>query len=313
MSRHWTIKQAPRMDGRLALVTGATGGLGYQTALGLAKRGARVMLAGRNPDKGLAALTRLQNDVPGANASFRLLDVASLESIATFAHNLAAETDALDVLVNNAGVMGTPHRLETRDGFELQFGTNFLGPFALTARLRPLLCAPRHGGRVVTVASLAALTGQIVFDDLQARRRYAPFRAYRQSKLADLILALELDRQARTHGWNLHSIAAHPGWSMTDIATSRLNNEQGLHERMTRFGAVWAFRLMGQSAVEGALPIEFAAMAPEARDGGYYGPGGWGERRGPVTEAFVPPAARDLTIARRLWQAAERLTGTSLS
>ncbi|WEQ53031.1 oxidoreductase [Komagataeibacter oboediens] len=313
MTRHWTIRQAPRMDGRLALVTGATGGLGYQTALGLASRGARVILTGRNPDKGLAALTRLQLDAPGADATFRLLDVSSLESIATFAHALAGETDRLDVLVNNAGVMGTPHRMETRDGFEMQFGTNFLGPFALTARLRPLLCAVPHGGRVVTVASLAALTGQIVFDDLQARRRYAPFRAYRQSKLADLILALELDRQARTHGWPLHSIAAHPGWARTDIATSRLDTEQGLQERLTRIGAVWAFRLMGQSAAHGALPIEFAAMAPEARDGGYYGPSGQGERRGHVTDAFVPPAARDLTIARRLWQVAERLTGTSLS
>ena len=313
MTRHWTIEQAPRMDGRLALVTGATGGLGYETALGLASRGATVMLAGRNPEKGMAALARLQGDVPGAKASFRLLDVASLSAIATFAHELAQETDRLDVLVNNAGVMGTPHRLETRDGFELQFGTNFLGPFALTARLRSLLCAAPQGGRVVTVASLAALDGHIVFDDLQGRRRYAPFRAYRQSKLADLILALELDRQARTHNWNLHSIAAHPGWAMTDISTSRLSSKQGLQEKLTRLGAVWAFRLMGQSAAHGALPIEFAAMAPEARDGGYYGPDGRGERRGHVSEAFIPPAARDLGVARRLWQVAERLTGTSLS
>ncbi|RFD18806.1 SDR family NAD(P)-dependent oxidoreductase [Komagataeibacter melaceti] len=313
MSRHWTLQQAPRMDGRLALVTGATGGLGYQTALGLAARGARVMLTGRNVEKGLDALARLQHDQPGADASFRVLDVASLESIATFAHELAQETDRLDVLVNNAGVMGTPHRLETRDGFELQFGTNFLGPFALTARLRPLVCAADGGGRVVTVASLAALKGQIVFDDLQGRRRYAPFRAYGQSKLADLILALELDRQARAHGWPLHSIAAHPGWARTDIATSRLTSRQGLQERLTRVGAVWAFRFMGQSAAHGALPIEFAAMAPEARDGGYYGPDGPGERRGHVAEAWIPPAATNLTTARRLWQVAERLTGTALS
>ncbi|MFT9164717.1 MAG: oxidoreductase [Komagataeibacter saccharivorans] len=313
MTRHWTVKQAPRLDGHLALVTGATGGLGYQTALGLASRGARVMLAGRNPEKGFAALARMQNEVPGTDASFRLVDMASLDSIASFAHDLAQETDRLDILVNNAGVMGTPRRLETADGFELQFGTNFLGPFALTARLRTLLCAAPQGGRVVTVASLAALSGRIVFDDLQARRRYAPFRAYNQSKLADLIFALELDRQARTHNWPLHSIAAHPGWSMTDIAASRLGTKQGLQERLTRLGAIWAFRLMGQSAADGALPIEFAAMAAEARDGGYYGPDGWGERRGHVAEAIIPPAARDLAIARRLWAVAERLTGTALS
>ncbi|MBY4638776.1 SDR family oxidoreductase [Gluconacetobacter entanii] len=313
MTVHWDITQAPSLKGKVAVVTGATGGLGYATARGLVSRGAEVILAGRNPAKGAAALERLRTDCPDGAVDFMTLDLASLQSIADFTQNLSGRTGTVDILVNNAGVMGPPKRQETIDGFELQFGTNYLGPFALTARLRPLLCAGKAGARVVTVASLAALSGKLVFDDLQARHHYTPFGAYRQSKLADLILALELDRQARQHGWPIHSIAAHPGWAMTDIAVSRSSNPQGLRERLLRRATLVAFTLFGQSADHGALPILFAATAPQARDGGYYGPDGWGERRGNVTEAIVPPAARDLQLAQRLWQVSERLTGTALS
>ncbi|RBM05792.1 SDR family oxidoreductase [Novacetimonas cocois] len=313
MTAHWDITQAPRLVGRVAVVTGATGGLGYATARGLMSRGAQVILAGRNPAKGAAALERLRADCPDGVADFMMLDLASLQSIADFVQNLSGRTGSVDILVNNAGVMGTPRRQETVDRFEMQFGTNYLGPFALTARLRPLLCAGRDGARVVTVASLAALSGRIMFDDLQARHHYTPFTAYRQSKLADLILALELDRQARQHGWPIHSIAAHPGWALTDIAVSRSPIPQGLRERLLRRATLVAFTLFGQSAEHGALPILFAATAPQARDGGYYGPDGWGERRGNVTEAHMPPAACDLQLAQRLWQVSERLTGTVLS
>ncbi|GBQ32555.1 SDR family oxidoreductase [Gluconacetobacter azotocaptans] len=309
----WTIDRAPDLTGRVAVVTGATGGLGYETACGLAEKGATVILAGRNPDRGAAALARLQGRVAKARARFMPLDLASLTSVAAFARDLADQVSSLDILVNNAGLMGAPIRQETADRFELQFGTNYLGHFALTARLRPLLVRASGGGRVVSVASLAAWRGRVVFDDLQSRHRYTPFGAYQQSKLANLIFALELDRRAQSAGWALHSIAAHPGWSLTDIAVSRSDAPQGVAERLMRRLTHTAFRLLGQSAEAGARPILFAAAGAEASDGGYYGPSGRGERRGRVAAARVPPQARNLPTARRLWEVSERLTGVALS
>ncbi|MBB2155257.1 SDR family oxidoreductase [Gluconacetobacter diazotrophicus] len=314
----WTIDRAPDLTGRVAVVTGATGGLGYETACGLASRGATVILTGRNADRGAAALAGLRTRVADARAEFMVLDLASLRSIADFAGDLTERLKgqgpgAVDILVNNAGVMAPPRRQETEDGFELQFGTNYLGHFALTGRLRPLLVRAPGGTRVVTVASLAARQGHITFDDLQARHRYSPFGAYQQSKLANLIFALELDRLAQSGGWKLHSIAAHPGWSQTDLAISRSAARQGVAERLLRCLTEVAFRTLGQSAAAGARPILFAAAGAEAVDGGYYGPGGRGERRGRVTDARVPAQARNLPVARRLWAVSERLTGVALS
>jgi NAD(P)-dependent dehydrogenase (short-subunit alcohol dehydrogenase family) len=314
----WTIDRAPDLTGRVAVVTGATGGLGYETACGLASRGATVILAGRNPDRGAAALAGLRTRVEGARAEFMTLDLASLRSIADFTRDLTGwlggqESGAIDILVNNAGLMALPRRQETEDGFEMQLGTNYLGHFALTGRLRPLLFRAAGGGRVVTVASLAARKGRLTFDDLQARHRYSPFGVYQQSKLANLIFALELDRRAQSGGWPLHSIAAHPGWSLTDIATSRSSAPQGALERILRRLTHLAFLTMGQSAEAGARPILFAAAGAEAVDGGYYGPSGRGERRGRVTDARIPAQARNLPAARRLWDVSERLTGVALS
>lgn len=309
----WTIDRVPDLTGRTAIVTGATGGLGYEVARGLASRGATVLLAGRDPARGARALESLRERVPDARADFMPLDLASLRSVVDFARTLAERTDMLDILVNNAGVMASPRRQETADGFELQFGTNYLGHFALTAHLRPLLLRAGGGGRVVSVASLAAWQGRIVFDDLQSRHRYTPFSAYQQSKLANLIFALELNRVAQSAGWRLHSVAAHPGWARTDIAVSRSSVPQGIAERLMRRLVHVAFRYLGQSAEAGARPILFGAAAPEARDGGYYGPGGRGERRGRVTEAHIPPQALSLSVARRLWSVSERLTGVALS
>ncbi|AOX20793.1 SDR family oxidoreductase [Kozakia baliensis] len=310
-SRPWRLNAMPRLDGKTAVVTGATGGLGFETACGLAERGAETILAGRHAEKGHAALARLQQRVPHAQARFAGLDLASLASVSRFAESF--EGEKLDLLVNNAGVMAPAKRLTTQDGYELQFGTNHLGHFALTGRLLPALA--RGAGEVVTVASLAAWKGKMPFDDLNASHRYRPFSSYRQSKLANLLFALELDRLAKLKDWPIHSRAAHPGWAMSDIITNSANLGAGKSplQRIMRSaqehigGSV--FRLFGQSVAEGAEPILYAALSPQALDGGYYGPQGGGERRGPPGPAPIPPSASSPELAKRLWQVSERMTG----
>ena len=211
----WTADDIASQEGRRALITG-TGGLGYETALALARAGARVVLAGRNPKKGSDAVGAIKQAVPGASVQFRQVDLASLASVAAFAAAVAEDQDGLDLLVNNAGVMAPPNRLETSDGFELQFGTNYLAHFALTARLLPLLRRGRDP-RVVTLGSVAARDGAINFDDLQAERDYRPMPVYSQSKLACLMFALELSRCSQASGWGVYSLAAHPGIARTDL------------------------------------------------------------------------------------------------
>ncbi|NSL93184.1 SDR family oxidoreductase [Acetobacter syzygii] len=309
----WLVKNTqPALNGRVALVTGANSGLGFETALGLAYRGARLILPVRNPEKGQNALARLQAACPQVDATLLPLNLASLRSIATCAKAVAALTDRLDIQINNAGIMAPTRRMETEDGFELQFGVNHLGHFALSAHLRPLLEAANEGGVLVTVASLAAGKNTIHFNDLQSRHRYSPFGAYQQSKLANLLFAQELARRAGEQGWNIHSRAAHPGWAATSIVAngqaSTLPKPLGLIEQ-TLGGAV--LRLMGQSAAGGAEPLLYATLSPQARDGDYYGPQGQGERRGPPGPALVPPTARKSSLAARLWDASERLTGTA--
>ena len=303
----WTIDQAPRLSGRTAVVTGASGGLGYETALGLAARGATVILAVRNAGKGEAAIARIRKAVPDAALRLQPLDLADLAGVTRFADSLEAAGTALDILVNNAGVMAYPTRRVTRDGFEEQFGTNYLGHFALTGRLLPaLLRAP--GCRVVSLASLAHVQGRITLDDLQTERPYDAWKAYRQSKLAMLIFARELQRRADLHHWPLRSVAAHPGWAVTDIISNGPGQGHG-GLRTTLMNL--AFRALGQSAAAGALPILYAAMAPDAAPGGYYGPIGRGERSGAVGPSRVMPQARDEDVARRLWEISEQLTGVS--
>ena len=285
-----------------SVVTGATGGLGFETALGLARAGRRVVLTGRDPAKGAAALARLHEAVPGADARFELLDMASLASVAAFAERAAA-LGPIEVLVNNAGVMALPHRELTVDGFERQFGTNYLGHFALTGRLLPLLA---DGARVVSVSSLAHRSGAIAFDNLQGERGYDPWRAYQQSKLAMLMFARALQHRATEAGWTLRSVAAHPGWSATRIILNGLGQGRpSLRDRILQRG----FNLLGQSAAAGARPILFAATAPDAGPGAYYGPGGWGEIKGAPAPARVMPQAADAQAARRLWEVSEALTG----
>ena len=305
--RNWTLIDAPALDGKVAIVTGATGGIGYETALGLARRGAVTIVAGRNRAKGAQAVTRIQREVPAAKVRFELLDLASLASVADFANGVtAAQGGAIDILVNNAGVMGYPARQRTADGFERQIGVNYFGHFALTARLKDALCAARGGGRVVNVASLAHRRATLNLDDLQSERSYSPLRAYGQSKLANLIFSLELQRRAEQNGWPLRSIAAHPGWARTDIVGSGIGGGQpNLKAWLIGFG----FGLVAQSAREGALPSLYAATAPEAAGGAYYGPSGPGETRGSPGLARVFPQALDTAASSRLWALSEKLTG----
>src|ERR1700681_4587422 len=296
--------EIPSQLGRTAVVTGATGGLGYETALALAKAGSEVILTGRDDRKGRSVIEKISHDVTGAKMSYEHLDLASLASVADFAQRMHAR-QALDMLINNAGVMALPRRQTTADGFEMQFGTNYLGHFALTARLMPLL-RRASGPRVVNVSSLAHRTGFIDFDDLQGARVYSPWKAYGQSKLAMLMFALELQRRSDATGWNLTSNAAHPGFARTCLFAGRTG---GLLSLASDFAAPF----FGQSAADGARPILFTATSPEAGAGAYYGPGGIGELRGAPAVALIMPQARDAAAAARLWDVSEKLTGTSFA
>jgi NAD(P)-dependent dehydrogenase (short-subunit alcohol dehydrogenase family) len=298
-------------QGRLAVITGATGGLGYETALALAGAGAGVVLTGRDPAKGAAALAHIRAAQPGADIRYDTLDLASLASIQDFAERFKRQYSALDILVNNGGVMAPPTRQVTADGFELQFGTNYLSHFALTAQLLPVLMQARCA-RVVNLSSMAHRFGAgIRFDDLNWERGYRAFAAYGQSKLAMLMLTFELQRRSDAHGWGLLSLAAHPGLA----ATALLRNGQraggkGQAGWIETFSD-WLPPVLSQSASDGALPTLFAATSPSATKAGYYGPAGFMELKGPVGEATVAPRARDQAVAARLWAVSETLTGVS--
>ncbi|WP_061931873.1 SDR family oxidoreductase [Aureimonas sp. AU22] len=301
MSNHWTARNMPSQRGTTAVVTG-TGGLGFETALALARAEADVIVAGRNPAKGSDAVTRILRIVPDAKVSFEPLDLGDLASVARFGRRLSDSRDSIDVLINNAGVMTPPHRQTTSDGFELQFGTNYLGHFALTSHLLPLL---RKGSdpRVVSLSSVAARSGRIDFADLQAERSYKPMAVYAQSKLACLMFALELQRRSDEAGWGIASIAAHPGVSRTDL----LHNAPGRRSPQGIVRSLLPF--LFQPAAQGALPTLFAATATEVRGGGYYGPHRLAETRGYPTEAKLPTAALAAHVGKRLWDVSEDLIG----
>lgn len=294
--------EIPSQLGKTVVVTGATGGLGYETALALAKAGAEVILTGRDDRKGQSAIEKISREVTSAKLSYQRLDLASLASVADFAQRMQA-LPSLDLLINNAGIMALPRRQTTADGFEMQFGTNHLGHFALTARLMPLL-RRASGPIVVSVSSLAHRTGFIDFADLQGARVYSPWKAYGQSKLATLMFALELQRRSDAAGWNLISNAAHPGFARTNLFAG---GPGGLISLATDFAAP----LFGHSAADGARPILFAATNPNAKPGAYYGPGGMGELRGAPAPALIMPQARDAATAAKLWDVSEKLTGAS--
>ncbi|MFS2108612.1 SDR family oxidoreductase [Sphingomonas sp. Sphisp140] len=297
--RKWTAADIPPQDGRTAVVTG-TGGLGFETALALARAGAKTIIAGRNLAKGADAAARISAELPSAHVRFELLDLASLASVAAFAARLADREEKLDLLINNAGVMVPPRREVTKDGFELQFGTNYLGHFALTQLLLPQL---RRAGdaRVVSLSSVAARSGGIDLDDLNAEKSYRPMPAYSQSKLACLMFGLELQRRSIAGGWGVKSIIAHPGVARTDL----LHNAPGRWSGMGLARTLLWF--LFQPAPQGALPTLFAATSADAEPGGYYGPDALGETRGYPAPARIPPAALDRTAARALWETSDKL------
>jgi NAD(P)-dependent dehydrogenase (short-subunit alcohol dehydrogenase family) len=301
---HWTAKDIPSQSGRRVIITGANSGIGFQAALELARRGAEVILPARTEAKSIDAIGRIRDQAPNAKLVPAVLDLASLASIRAFAGFYGEHFPgrSLDLHINNAGVMALPRRELTVDGFERQFATNVLGPFALTAQLFAHL-KPQPGTRVVSLASIAARRGKIDFDNLQAERRYSAFGAYAQTKLADLIFALELQRRLSAAGSPIISTCAHPG-----IATTNLTAGMG---GLGKLLGPWLTGLVGQTSAQGALPTLFAATADEVSPGGYYGPNGSREIKGYPTPAKIPSTAIDLAIAERLWTTAERLTGVT--
>ena len=303
MSDKWTAADVPAQTGRRAIVTGANSGLGFETALALAAHGADVTLAVRDTAKGEAAVEQIRARAPQASLEVRRLDLADLASIDEFAWLWReAHPEGLDLLINNAGIMAIPRR-ETADGFEMQLGTNHLGHFALTGRL---LEAIRPDGRIVTVSSQAHRMGRMDFDDLMGERKYGAWRAYGQSKLANLLFMRGLAERLERAGSTVASVAAHPGYASTHL--------QAVGPEMR--GQGWMTKVMGgvnkvlaQSAAMGALPTLYAATYPAIRSGDYVGPDGLGEQRGHPRLVGMTESARDDAAANRLWTVSEDLTG----
>jgi NAD(P)-dependent dehydrogenase (short-subunit alcohol dehydrogenase family) len=289
MLRGWGTSDIPRLDGKTAVVTGANSGIGYFTALELARAGAEVVIGCRDPKRGEEALRSLR-ERSGGKVELVALNLASLASVRAFADEVRRLHPRLDLLVNNAGIMAPPRRELTADGFEAQFGTNHLGHFALTGLLWPALRAS-PAARVVTVSSGMAWLGCLDVDDLQSERRYSPMRTYSASKLANLMFMLELHRRAG--GPALRSVAAHPGGATTNLQK----------HAFTR-----SMKLIGQPAEDGALPSLRAATAEDVASGEYYGPRVLLMRGAPI-RAWIPPQAHNEAIAKRLWLRSEELTG----
>jgi NAD(P)-dependent dehydrogenase (short-subunit alcohol dehydrogenase family) len=308
-SAAWCEKNLPKLAGKTALVTGAASGLGYETAAGLALKGAQVILADINIEGGRAAADRLRQQQPGAQVTFRAIDLANLASVRGFANDLAGKGGAIDILVNNAGILPPLQRRQTVDGFELKLGINVLGHFALTGLLLPAL-SKSPSARVVWVSSLVHRHASINFDDLNAERDYAPQRAYNQAKLACLMLALELQARAQAKNLPLSSLAAHPGVAKTPLGESRKGQARtGVADYLTD-AAFWiAMNLFSQPQDRGALPILQAAASTTARGGEFYGPDGIAEMRGLPTRVQPSAPALDASLRQRLWADCERLTG----
>jgi NAD(P)-dependent dehydrogenase (short-subunit alcohol dehydrogenase family) len=302
MSTKWTAADIPDQSGRVAVITGANTGLGYWTAEMLADKGAHVVLAVRNLDKGKDAVDRITAKSPKADVALQQLDLTSLDEIRKSAEELKAAHERIDLLINNAGVMYTD-KATTKDGFELQFGTNHLGHFAFTGLLLDRLL-PVQGSRVVTVSSIGhRIIAKIHFDDLQSERGYNRIAAYGQSKLANLMFTYELQRRLAAKGAPTVALAAHPGGSDTELT----RNIPRLLKPVV--DVVWP--MFSQSAEMGALPTVRAATDPSAQGGQYYGPDGIGEQRGYPKVVKSSKQSHDETRQRRLWQVSEELTGVT--
>ncbi|MEV0374752.1 oxidoreductase [Streptomyces sp. NPDC050636] len=299
----WNTSHIPDQTGRSAVITGANSGIGYVTARELARRGARVLLACRNEARGVAALGRLRSEVPTAEAEFRQLDLADLSSVRDFAAALDDfDGDRLDLLINNAGVMALPYRTTT-DGFEMQFGTNHLGHFALTGLLLPKLLAT-PGARVVTVSSMMHAIADVDLEDLNSVRKYGRWMAYGRSKSANLLFVHELSRRLAAAGSQVVAAASHPGYAATNLQTTGARMEgRRSAERVMEIGN----RLIAQSAEGGALGTLCAATAPHMKPDSFIGPRN-GLRGAPASSLRAPWTKND-SVSERLWTASEQLTG----
>jgi NAD(P)-dependent dehydrogenase (short-subunit alcohol dehydrogenase family) len=312
MARNYAVT-VPDLSGKLAVVTGSNSGLGLGLATRLSAAGADVVMAIRNRAKGEAAVEHIRARVPDAKLTLKQLDLSSLASVKALGEELNAEGRPIDLLINNAGIMQPPQRETTKDGFELQLGGNHLGHFALTGHLFPLLRAAGDA-RVTTVSSLAARMGGINFDDLQWERRYNPTQAYSQSKSANLMFALELDRRSKQAGWGIVSNAAHPGFAKTNLqlsGPSQGKQSPTMLERFYRFSRRFT-PFAWQEVDEAILPALYGAASPQAEAGAFYGPRGFYEMAGGgVTSAKIPARAKNEADCARLWEISEQLTGVT--
>ncbi len=300
----WDERDVPAVSGKTVLITGANSGLGFETARVLAARGGHIIMACRNADKAHAAINRIQQAVPGAALEFQQLDLSSLDAIERACDEITQKHQHLDLLINNAGVMWmAPGR--TIDGFETHFGTNHLGHFAFTARLLPLL-QHRPGARIVTLSSIAHRMARIYFDDLWLEHGYGRQKAYGQSKLANLMFALELQRRLEAVGAEAISVAAHPGVAGTNLASPALE-QIGLRRLAALASRIGPY--VARKPIQGALPTLYAATMDDVRGGEYFGPGRFYEIFGYPARGRPTRYARDPDIAQRLWELSEELTG----
>jgi len=296
--RDWTPDRLPDLTGKVYLITGGNSGIGLEAAKMLAAAGGDIVIACRNPQKAQQAMAEIDAAGPGSVESVTL-DLASLASVRSAAQEIHERWDRLDALINNAGIMQTP-ATTTEDGFELQLGTNHLGHFLLAGLLFDLV--EKAAGRIVVVSSIAHKLGRIDFDDLMVTRRYTPTRAYTQSKLANLMFALELDRRLRAAGSPVTCIACHPGYSNTQLQST---GPKGVMNALYKV----LNPLVSQPAYNGAIPTVLAAAGEEALPGAYYGPQSMGDTRGRVSDARVAGRARSEEAAARLWRESEKLVG----
>jgi NAD(P)-dependent dehydrogenase (short-subunit alcohol dehydrogenase family) len=311
MPRTTHFLDVPDLTGKRAIVTGANSGLGRELTRRLAMAGADVTLAVRNEAKGEAERARLASEIPNARLGVAPIDLSSLGSVAAFADEILNDGRPVDILINNAGVMMPPQREVTSDGFELQFESNYLGHFALTAQLLPLLIAAQ-GARVVNLSSIYARAGRLEWDDLQSEKSYRPGRSYGVSKLAMLMFARELNERSGTAGWGILGLAAHPGATMTSLQSTGPLRGLDPHSVRVRMNNL-QYKVPGlyQNVDQGILPALFAATSADARGGAYYGPSGFQELRGGPAPAGIPKRALDATDSARLWTVSESLSGVT--
>ena len=304
MSEQWTTADMPDLTGKKVIVTGANSGVGYEAARAFAIKGAHVVFASRSQERAEAAVAKLRQQSPDVTVEIILLDLADLAAVHEFARSYNAHHDRLDILVNNAGIMAIPYR-QTADGFEMQFGTNHLGHFALTGLLlEPILAT--EGARVVTVSSMLHRAGKINLDDLQGQQGYNKRAAYSQSKLANLLFAYELQRKLARAQQSAISVGAHPGYSATNLQHVGPNMEDSAVQRAMMS---MSNTLFAQSSEMGALPTLYAATAPDVNGCDYIGPGGFMNMRGYPVKEVSSAASYDEAAARRLWDLSETLTG----